>query len=145
MTHLHQLGLTWVVQRSYPPHLSSNPTCDMFAPRAPIGAGKVPEISLSFKCFRVGQDVSKHLNPRLLGIWLVPCQRVPGSNPHGWGTLVYANGFTRDAINECGEASPEFPREVFLGKKVSWNVNKQWKYIKALFVFTFILGALQAS
>jgi hypothetical protein len=35
----------------------------------------------------------------------------------GRGTLVYANGFTRDAIHKCGEASIELPRKVFLGNE----------------------------
>jgi len=32
-----------------------------------------------------------------------------GSNPLGWGALVHIDGFTRNAIHECGEASPRFP------------------------------------
>ena len=32
------------------------------------------------------------------------------------GTLVYADGFTRDVIHECGEAILGFLDEVFLGK-----------------------------
>jgi hypothetical protein len=53
----------------------------------------------------------------LLGIWLVLCQWVTSLNPHGLGTLVYANGFTRDSIHECEEASLVFPCKVFLGNK----------------------------
>jgi hypothetical protein len=34
------------------------------------------------------------------------------------GTIVYSNGFTRDAIHECEEASLGFSHENFLGKKI---------------------------
>jgi hypothetical protein len=33
---------------------------------------------------------------------------MPGSNLPGLSTLVYANGFTRNTINKCGEASLGF-------------------------------------
>jgi hypothetical protein len=39
------------------------------------------------------------------------------------GALVYANGFTMDAIHKCGEASLGFPCEVFLRKKTNKKKN----------------------
>jgi hypothetical protein len=56
----------------------------------------------------------------LLGIWLVLCSEVRNPNPPRLGELVYTNGFTRDAIHECGEASLGFPMMFSLEKKVKW-------------------------
>ena len=53
----------------------------------------------------------------VLCIWLVPSHQVPSSNPRGLGALIYAKGFTRDAIEKCGKASLGFPHVVLLGKK----------------------------
>jgi hypothetical protein len=54
-TFLSQSGIARVVKRScYPPHPDSNSTCDMFAPRGLIEAGKVPAISLSLKVLEGG-------------------------------------------------------------------------------------------
>jgi hypothetical protein len=54
----------------------------------------------------------------LLDIWLVLCQQVPGGNPPGLHALDYANKFTRDEIQECGEASLGFPHEVSIEEEV---------------------------
>jgi len=39
-------------------------------------------------------------------------------SPLGLGAPVYANGFAKDGIPKCGEASLGFSHEVFLGKKI---------------------------
>ena len=57
----------------------------------------------------------------MLCIWLVPSHQVPSSNPRGLGALIYAGGFTRDAIEKCGKASLGFPHVVLLGKKHIYN------------------------
>ena len=64
--HFGQISLVWVVKRRscYPSYLDSNPGCDKFVSHGSIGVPKVPAISLSLKCLRVGQDISKHLSPK---------------------------------------------------------------------------------
>jgi len=53
-------------------------------------------------------------------------------NPLGLGTLVYSNGFTRDTVQECGEASFGIPHEGFPLKKKSMllNVNKKYPFLR---------------
>ena len=50
----------------------------------------------------------------LLGIWLVSCQWIPGSNHARQGALVYGDRFSRDAINKCGRAFLGFPDKISL-------------------------------
>jgi len=49
--------------------------------------------------------------------------------PPRLGIRVYTNGFNRDTIHECEEASLEVPCEVFLGKKAQGvSSTGCWKF-----------------
>jgi hypothetical protein len=88
----------------------------MFASYRQIGAGKVPVVSLLLKCLRVGRDVSKHFQPK--GLAQSVATNVVGHLAifvPGLGTLVYVDGFTRDVVQEYGEASLECSHKVSLG------------------------------
>ncbi len=67
-----------------------------------------------------------------LGIWLVQCSQVSSWNPFGLGALIYTNGFTRDAIHECEEASLGFPCEVFFGIERLFLVS-ECKFVDTLY------------